>query len=72
MLAHLSQVYRHIVLAVFDTTTGLFGSLGISRCSQLMDKPLQHSSLSSLVDDFHSAYRYTAHTTAPSKQSMGL
>lgn len=53
----LSQVYRHIVLAVCDTTTGLFGSVGISRCSQLMDKPLQHSSLSSLVHDFHTAYR---------------
>lgn len=51
------QVYRHIILAVCDTATGLYGALGISRCRQLMDKPLQYSSLAALVQDYHEAYR---------------
>lgn len=53
--AHL-QVYRHTVLAVCDTATGLYAALGISRCSHLMDKPLTYSSLSELVDEYHRAY----------------
>jgi hypothetical protein len=52
------QVYRHIVLVVHDTCSGLYSALGISRCSQLMDKPLQYSSLAALVQDYHDAYRW--------------
>jgi hypothetical protein len=51
------QVYRHIVLALCDTSTGLYGALGISRCSQLMDKQLQYTSLAALVADYMDAYR---------------
>lgn len=46
------------MLVVHDTCTGLFGALGISRCSQLMDKPLQYTSLAALVQDYLEAYRW--------------
>lgn len=50
------QVYRHIVLAVCDASSGLYGAVGISRCRQLMDKPLKHPSLAALVGDYQQAY----------------
>jgi hypothetical protein len=52
-------VYRHIVLAVADCSSSgaTYAALGISRCSALMDKPLQHSSLAGLVEDYAQAYR---------------
>jgi len=51
------QVYRHIVLAVCDASSGLYGAVGISRCRQLMDKPLKHPSLAALVGEYQQAYR---------------
>ncbi|KIZ04359.1 Vasohibin-2 [Monoraphidium neglectum] len=55
------QCYRHIVLAVRDTSSGLWGALGLSRRRELMDKPLRHSSLSALVGDFVAAYALWGH-----------
>lgn len=57
----LPQCYRHIVLAVRDTATGFWGALGISRRRELMDKPLVHASLSSLVADYVAAYSRWGH-----------
>jgi hypothetical protein len=51
------QVYRHIVLAVHDPSSGLFGALGISRRANLMYKPLTFSSLAALLADYQEAYR---------------
>jgi hypothetical protein len=51
------QVYRHIVLAVCDSSSGLYGALGISRCAQLQDRQLVHGCLASLVESFDAAYR---------------
>ncbi|CAM9342891.1 unnamed protein product [Chrysoparadoxa australica] len=50
------QVYRHVVLALHDTKTGKWGSLGLSRRSALMYKELQHPSLSALVANFNRSY----------------
>lgn len=55
------QVYRHIVLAVCDASSGLYGAVGISRCRQLMDKPLKHPSLAALVGEYQQAYRHVHH-----------
>jgi hypothetical protein len=59
--ANCEQCYRHIVLAVRDTSSGLWGALGLSRRRELMDKPLRHSSLSALVGDFVAAYALWGH-----------
>jgi hypothetical protein len=54
------QVYRHIVLAVHDPSSGLYGALGISRRGNLMYKPLVFSSLAALLADYQEAYRHAA------------
>ena len=41
---------------------GKFGSLGLSRRSSLMDKPLQFSSLADLITEFQRAYAGCGHT----------
>ncbi len=51
------QVYRHIVLAVCDPSSQLFGALGLSRRSNLMFKALTHHSLAELIQDYLDAYR---------------
>ena len=53
------QVYRHIVLAVHDPQSGLFGGLGISRRDSLMFKTLTFRSLAELIQDYIKAYRYS-------------
>jgi hypothetical protein len=45
------------VLAVHDTSSGRWGALGISRRSNLMDKPLAAPSLADLVADYVAAYQ---------------
>eukprot|EP00879_Flechtneria_rotunda_P026363 GHRR01028106.1.p1 GENE.GHRR01028106.1~~GHRR01028106.1.p1 ORF type:complete len:401 (+),score=143.18 GHRR01028106.1:680-1882(+) len=55
------QVYRHIVLVVCDTAAARFGALGLSRRSNLMDKPLTFTSLSSMIQDYQAAYRDWGH-----------
>jgi hypothetical protein len=58
----LLQVYCHIVLAVHDPSSGLFGALGISRRANLMYKPLAFSSLAALLADYQEAYRQASST----------
>ena len=48
---------RHLVLAVMHKPSGKWGALGLSRRAQLMDKPAEHSTLSSLVQEFRQAYQ---------------
>jgi tubulinyl-Tyr carboxypeptidase len=52
-------VHRHIVLAIrYD---GKWGAIGISRRSNLMNKPIKYSSLAELVDDFKDSYEDCHH-----------
>jgi len=55
------QCYRHIVLAVRDSTANLWGALGLSRREELAFKPLAHPTLSSLVSDYLSGYAQWRH-----------
>lgn len=41
---------------------GRYGSLGMSRRSDLMDKPLRHRTLGELVADFEGSYRRYQHS----------
>lgn len=52
------------MLAVHDTSSGLWGALGLSRRANLMFKPLQFSSLSALIADFKQAYAAWDHHLA--------
>lgn len=54
------HLYKHIVLAV--CCEGKWGSLGISRRSTLMDKPLTFPSLWSLIEEFESSYQAVGHS----------
>lgn len=66
--------YRHIVLVirVFDskTLTTRFGSLGLSRKSTLMGKPLQYRSLVELIEEYARRYAEIGHELASIK--LGL
>jgi hypothetical protein len=55
------QCYRHIVLAVRDTHSGLWGALGLSRRRELAYKPLAHPRLSGLVADYAAGYEKWRH-----------
>eukprot|EP00891_Asterochloris_glomerata_P006202 jgi/Astpho2/6202/Aster-x1355 len=50
------RVYRHLVLAVMHKPSGKWGALGLSRRAQLMDKPMEHSTFTSLLQDYRQAY----------------
>lgn len=52
--------FHHIVLGVY--CNGRYGSLGMSRRQDLMDKPLTHHTLGELVSEFESSYRRYQHT----------
>ena len=54
------QTHRHIVLAV-RTPQGKWGAVGISRRSNLQDKPMVHASLSELLLEFALSYREVGH-----------
>jgi len=53
------KVYRHIVLAV--RYNGKWGALGISRRSNLMNKPLRYNSLAELAMDYRRSYKQCFH-----------
>ena len=53
---------RHIVLAVRHPQTGSWGALGLSRRTELMDKPLTYSSLADLLADYVASYQKWWHT----------
>ncbi|XP_055005154.1 tubulinyl-Tyr carboxypeptidase 2 [Boleophthalmus pectinirostris] len=60
--------FHHVVLGVF--CNGRYGSLGMSRRQDLMDKPLSHRTLGDLVGEFESSYRRYQHTIK--KVKIGL
>jgi len=53
------QAFYHIVLGV--QYKGQFGTIGFSRRTDLMDKPLIYNNLSSLIKDFKQCYENYAH-----------
>ncbi|CAL8079850.1 unnamed protein product [Calicophoron daubneyi] len=54
------QICKHVVLGIY--AEGRFGALGLSRRSDLMYKPLEFLSLSSLIQSYASAYTRNYHT----------
>lgn len=52
--------FHHVVLGVY--CNGRYGSLGMSRRQDLMDKPLTHRTLGELVAEFECSYRRYQHT----------
>eukprot|EP01062_Namystynia_karyoxenos_P015874 TRINITY_DN15796_c0_g2_i1.p1 TRINITY_DN15796_c0_g2~~TRINITY_DN15796_c0_g2_i1.p1 ORF type:complete len:598 (+),score=174.42 TRINITY_DN15796_c0_g2_i1:82-1794(+) len=46
--------FKHLVLGV--ECHGLWGALGISRCSELMTKPLQYQTLEEMIEGFNEAW----------------
>ncbi|XP_003971545.1 tubulinyl-Tyr carboxypeptidase 2 [Takifugu rubripes] len=60
--------FHHIVLGVY--CNGRYGSLGMSRRQDLMDKPLTHRTLGELVSEFESSYKRYQHTLK--KVKIGL
>ncbi|XP_024119774.1 tubulinyl-Tyr carboxypeptidase 2 isoform X1 [Oryzias melastigma] len=60
--------FHHVVLGVY--CNGRYGSLGMSRRQDLMDKPLTHRTLGDLVAEFESSYRKYQHSLT--KVKIGL
>ncbi|XP_068609846.1 tubulinyl-Tyr carboxypeptidase 2 [Brachionichthys hirsutus] len=60
--------FHHVVLGVY--CEGRYGSLGMSRRQDLMDKPLTHRTLGELVAEFESSYKRYQHTLK--KVKIGL
>ncbi|XP_004844589.1 vasohibin-2 isoform X2 [Heterocephalus glaber] len=52
--------FHHVVLGIY--CNGWYGSLGMSRRAELMDKPLTFRTLSDLVFDFEDSYKKYLHT----------
>ncbi|RXM31814.1 Vasohibin-2 [Acipenser ruthenus] len=60
--------FHHVVLGVY--CNGRYGSLGMSRRPDLMDKPLAFRTLSELIFEFEDSYRKYLHTVK--KVKIGL
>ncbi|XP_077442946.1 tubulinyl-Tyr carboxypeptidase 2 [Stigmatopora argus] len=60
--------FHHVVLGVY--WKGRYGSLGMSRRADLMDKPLGHRTLGELVADFECSYKRYQHSLK--KVKIGL
>ncbi|XP_043860367.1 tubulinyl-Tyr carboxypeptidase 2 isoform X3 [Dromiciops gliroides] len=60
--------FHHVVLGIY--CNGRYGSLGMSRRSDLMDKPLTFRTLSDLIFDFEDSYKKYLHTVK--KVKIGL
>ncbi|XP_072503973.1 tubulinyl-Tyr carboxypeptidase 2 isoform X4 [Notamacropus eugenii] len=60
--------FHHVVLGIYSN--GRYGSLGMSRRSDLMDKPLTFRTLSDLIFDFEDSYKKYLHTVK--KVKIGL
>ncbi|XP_035301368.1 tubulinyl-Tyr carboxypeptidase 2 isoform X3 [Cricetulus griseus] len=60
--------FHHVVLGIY--CNGYYGSLGMSRRAELMDKPLTFRTLSDLVFDFEDSYKKYLHTVK--KVKIGL
>nr|XP_024370159.1 uncharacterized protein LOC112279716 isoform X1 [Physcomitrium patens] len=55
-----NQVFQHIVLLV--QYKGKYGAFGISRSPDLMNKNICYDSMSSIIEDFKTAYEESDHT----------
>lgn len=60
--------FHHVVLGIY--CNGRYGSLGMSRRAELMDKPLTFRTLSDLIFDFEDSYKKYLHTVK--KVKIGL
>ncbi|XP_074674036.1 tubulinyl-Tyr carboxypeptidase 2 isoform X2 [Strix aluco] len=60
--------FHHVVLGIY--CNGRYGSLGMSRRSDLMDKPLTYRTLSDLIFEFEDSYKKYLHTVK--KVKIGL
>ncbi|XP_070330020.1 tubulinyl-Tyr carboxypeptidase 2 isoform X1 [Odocoileus virginianus] len=60
--------FHHVVLGIY--CNGHYGSLGMSRRAELMDKPLTFRTLSDLIFDFEDSYKKYLHTVK--KVKIGL
>lgn len=60
--------FHHVVLGMY--CNGRYGSLGMSRRAELMDKPLTFRTLSDLIFDFEDSYKKYLHTVK--KVKIGL
>ncbi|KFO25424.1 Vasohibin-2 [Fukomys damarensis] len=60
--------FHHVVLGIY--CNGRYGSLGMSRRAELMDRPLTFRTLSDLVFDFEDSYKKYLHTVK--KVKIGL
>nr|XP_058929425.1 tubulinyl-Tyr carboxypeptidase 2 isoform X6 [Kogia breviceps] len=60
--------FHHVVLGIY--CSGRYGSLGMSRRAELMDKPLTFRTLSDLIFDFEDSYKKYLHTVK--KVKIGL
>jgi hypothetical protein len=58
---HAGNSHRHIVLAVFDKSSNMWGALGLSRRTCLMYKPLTFNTLSDLLHEFEQSYESCFH-----------
>ncbi|CAN2390437.1 vasohibin 2 [Pristimantis euphronides] len=60
--------FHHVVLGIHHN--GRYGTLGMSRRSDLMDKPMTYKTLSELIFDFEDSYKNYSHTVK--KVKIGL
>ena len=63
---------RHIVLLVHDTSEDRWGAVGISRRSNLMYKPLEYPSMSSVLADFRRSYSAWNHNLVKARALANL
>lgn len=68
----MSNVHRHVVLGVYCHVTGMFGSLGTSRRSDLGYKSLSFKTLTDLLLDFIETYSVYLHKVKRVKLGMPL
>lgn len=61
--------FHHVVLGVY--CNGRYGSLGMSRRQDLMDKPLTHRTLGELVAEFESSYKRYQHSLKKVRREEG-
>jgi hypothetical protein len=66
------NIHRHVVLGIYDHSTGMFGALGMSRRSTLGFKPLRFRSLTELLMDYIDSYASFLHKVKRIKVGMPL
>lgn len=66
------SIHRHVVLGIYDHATGRFGSLGLSRRSELGHKPIEYASLTDLLLDYIGSYNKYMHRVRRIRVSMPI